>query len=304
MLFWLIDFEVGVEVLRRFDVLPFALAVYSIWTSSHPVEEVVRVRIESTGPTSFSRMPVERFRSGKSLPDLKTRPLRIVQITDTHLGPWQSVASLRGTIEGLLRHEPDLVLLTGDFLTMESTGTPGALSEALSPLRACPGRCFAILGNHDYDEGAPEIVREAMKVNGIQLLVDDEAIAETVVGPIQIVGADFVWKARADHLDALLARFPRRRDTVRLLLLHDPIGFHGISPGEVDLTLSGHTHGGQVGLVIRGFDWTVLSRSRWPDQGFFGLGSNRLYVHRGTGFYGFPMRVGVPGEASLMEIVL
>ena len=53
-----------------------------------------------------------------------------------------------------------------------------------------------------------------------------------------------------------------------------------------------------------GLDWTVLSRTRWPDHGLFGHGTNRLYVHRGTGFYGFPLRIGVPGEASLLELVL
>ena len=67
--------------------------------------------------------------------------------------------------------------------------------------------------------------------------------------------------------------------------------------------LSGHTHGGQVGLVSLGMDWTVLSRSRWPDHGLFARGRSRLYVHRGTGFYGFPLRVGVPGEASLLEVL-
>ena len=85
-------------------------------------------------------------------------------------------------------------------------------------------------------------------------------------------------------------------------MLHDPLGFQHIAAGEIDLVLSGHTHGGQVGLVSLGFDWTVLSRSAWPDHGLFALGSNRLYVHRGTGFYGFPLRVGVPGEASVMEV--
>ena len=74
-------------------------------------------------------------------------------------------------------------------------------------------------------------------------------------------------------------------------------------PGDdVDLVLSGHTHGGQLGLVSLGLDWTVLSRTRWPDHGFFGRGRSRLYVHRGTGFYGFPLRIGVPGELSLLEI--
>ena len=74
--------------------------------------------------------------------------------------------------------------------------------------------------------------------------------------------------------------------------------------GAADLVLSGHTHGGQLGLLSMGLRWTVLSRTRWPDHGLFGHGTNRLYVHRGTGFYGFPLRVGVPGEASVLEILV
>jgi uncharacterized protein len=77
-----------------------------------------------------------------------------------------------------------------------------------------------------------------------------------------------------------------------------------VPKGDVDLTLSGHTHGGQLGLVSFGLDWTVLKRSRWPDHGLFGHGANRLYVHRGTGFYGFPLRIGVPGETSVLELML
>ena len=96
---------------------------------------------------------------------------------------------------------------------------------------------------------------------------------------------------------------PRRTAALRLLLLHDPLGFVHVPEGAADLVLSGHTHGGQLGLVFLGLDWTVLSRTRWPDHGLFAHGTNRLYVHRGTGFYGFPLRIGVPGEASVLEIV-
>jgi uncharacterized protein len=76
-----------------------------------------------------------------------------------------------------------------------------------------------------------------------------------------------------------------------------------VPDGAADLVLSGHTHGGQLGLVSMGLAWTVLSRTRWPDHGLFAHGTNRLYVHRGTGFYGFPLRIGVPGEASVLEVV-
>jgi predicted MPP superfamily phosphohydrolase len=265
------------------------------------VEEVVRVPLGGPEPPVVARLPVERYRRRRPAP-LARRPLRIVQITDPHLGPWQPVHRLRRRIERLLAHDPDLVLLTGDFLTMESAGTRGALAAALAPLSRVRGRTFAILGNHDH--GADGEVREALAATGVRLLVDTEAVAATAIGPVQIVGADYVGRGYQEHIPALLARWPRRDGHLRLLLLHDPRGFHHVPKGEVDLTVSGHTHGGQLGLVSLGRNWTVLSRSRWPDHGLFGHGPNRLYVHRGTGFYGFPLRVGVPGEASVLEVVL
>ncbi|MFM7140838.1 MAG: metallophosphoesterase [Alphaproteobacteria bacterium] len=258
-------------------------------------------RRRETAPR-LPRVPVERIRSRRRSrrppPDRST--LRVAQITDPHLGPWQPVARLRKRIAALLDREPDLVLLTGDFLTMEGAGTPGALAEALSPLRGAPGRCFAIFGNHDHE--CPDEVRHAMAVNGVRLLVDEEAVVETRVGPVQIVGADFVGRGRRRHLRDLVARLPRRDGHLRLLLLHDPSAFAHLPPGEVDLALSGHTHGGQVGLVSVGLDWTVLRRSPFPDHGLFAHGPSRLYVHRGTGFYGFPLRIGVPGEHSVLEL--
>jgi predicted MPP superfamily phosphohydrolase len=196
------------------------------------------------------------------------------------------------------------VLLTGDFLTMEGSGSRGALAAALAPLRRAEGRVYAVFGNHDHDRGAPDEVYAALHANGVRVLMDEEATIETLAGAVQIVGADYVGKGRREHIQRLLHAHPRRPGHLRLLLLHDPSIFRHIPPGEVDLTLSGHTHGGQLGLVSFGLDWTVLSRSAWPDHGLFGHGSNRLYVHRGTGFYGFPLRIGVPGEASLLEVVV
>jgi hypothetical protein len=212
------------------------------------------------------------------------------------------VHRLQRRLARLVTHDPDLVLLTGDFLTMEGAGTPGALAAALAPLRPVADRCYAILGNHDHE--ALHEVRHGLATNGIRLLVDDEAVAETPIGPVQIVGADWVGRGHVERLQALLAGHPRRDGHLRVLLLHDPLGFAQVPSGDVDLVLSGHTHGGQLGLVSLGLDWTVLARTRWPDHGLFGNGRNRLYVHRGTGFYGFPLRMGVPGELSLLEVVV
>ena len=290
----------AVAALRWLDLLPLIIVLASLATSMRLRREVVRFELAGDEPETVSRLPVTRHFRGA--PALAQRPLRLVQITDPHLGPWQPVHRLRSRVEELLRHQPDLVLLTGDFLTMEGNGTPGALAAALEPLSRAPGRCFAIFGNHDHE--AAEEVRSGLAANNIQLLVDEVACADTPVGPVQILGADYYRKERDQQLQALLREHPRRADHLRLLLLHDPLGFRDIPKGEADLVLSGHTHGGQVGLVSLGLDWTVLSRSRWPDHGLFGHGPNRLYVHRGTGFYGFPLRIGVPGEASLLEVVL
>jgi len=286
--------------LRWLDLVPLVVGGLSVLTSLRTVEEIVRIPLDRATHPAFVRLPVER-RSPRRVRPTPSRPLRVVQIADPHLGPWQPVHRLRRRIERLLAHEPDLVLLTGDFLTMEGAGTPGALARALAPLAGVADRCFAVFGNHDHE--APHEVRHALAVNGIRLLVDDEAIAQTPIGPVQILGADWVPRGHREHLEALCARFPPRSDHLRLLLLHDPLGFVHVPDGAVDLVLSGHTHGGQLGLLSMGLGWTVLARTRWPDHGLFAHGTNRLYVHRGTGFYGFPLRVGVPGEASVLEIV-
>jgi predicted MPP superfamily phosphohydrolase len=294
--------DAALEALGWADLVPFSVALASLVTSTRPVREIVRIVLgDPDGPAAVERVPVERYRRRSPAP-LEARPLRIVQVSDPHLGPWQPITKLSRHLDDLIAHDPDLVLLTGDFLTMEGRGSPGALALALEPMRKVAGRAYAIFGNHDHEDS--DEVRTALEQNGVRLLVDEEALVETAVGPVQLVGADYVGRGREEHIPALLARYPRRDGTLRLLLLHDPLGFQFVPRGEVDLTLSGHTHGGQIGLVSFGLDWTVLTRSRWPDHGLFGNGSNRLYVHRGTGFYGFPMRVGVPGEASLLELVL
>ncbi len=281
------------------DWAPHAVMLASLGTSLAARPEWVRIQLDGATPETVTRLAVERHRRIPPTPAL--RPLRIVQLTDPHLGPWQPVERLRERVEELLDHDPDLVLLTGDFLTMEGNGTPGALAASLAPLQAVRGRCFAIFGNHDHE--APDEVRAGLASAGVSLLVDEATSVTTPAGRVQIVGSDWHRREAPEKLGALLRAHPREPGALRLLLLHDPSAFQHVLPDEVDLTLSGHTHGGQVGLVSLGFDWTVLSGTRWPDHGLFGLGSSRLYVHRGTGFYGFPLRIGVPGEHSVLELL-
>jgi hypothetical protein len=191
---WLAGWDAGLAALRWLDVIPIAIGVASVITSLRTGTELVRVPLGRDGPSQVSRLPVERYRRRWPAP-LERRPLRIVQIADPHLGPWRPVHRLQRVIDELVAHEPDLVLLTGDFLTMEGAGSPGALARALDPLRALPGRCFAIFGNHDHE--AEGEVRHALDANGVALLVDGEAMVDTPTGPVQIVGADWVGKGGA-----------------------------------------------------------------------------------------------------------
>ncbi len=230
------------------------------------------------------------------------RPLRIVQITDPHIGPFMSVERLRRIAARAVAKSPDLVVLTGDFLTMESQSDPELLRRALEPLRAMPGKVFACRGNHDLE--APATVARALAANGIDLLVDEARVVSTEAGPVQIVGMDFVWRERQKHLQRVCDEHPRKPGLTRIVLLHDPGAFRHLPEGQGDLVLSGHTHGGQVGLVSLGLSWTFLRLFglRLPDHGFWARGRDRLYVHRGTGHYGFPLRLGVPSEESVVRV--
>lgn len=242
---------------------------------------------------------VEELRRHRGAERRVARPLRLVQITDPHLGPFMSEARLKGIAERAVAAKPDLVLLTGDFLTMESHRARESLARALSPLLELPGRVFACLGNHDHE--AVDTVKGALSDVGATLLVDEATLVETDAGRVQVVGIDFHFRERARRTAEVCKRVPRVPDAFRLVLLHDPGAFRHLPNGEADLVLSGHTHGGQLGLVTLGLPHTFVSAfTSIPDHGLWALGKNRLYVHRGTGHYGFPVRVGVPGEESLL----
>lgn len=273
--------------------LPFVLAAAGLVDSLWAAEDERHLSLDDTVVPSLRRHDSSGARDA--------RPLRIVQITDPHIGAFMSVAGLQAICARAVARDPDLVLLTGDLLTMESQRDPAWLAAALAPLKAIEGRCYACLGNHDHE--ALATVETALALNGIKLLVDDLTVAQTAAGPVEIVGFDFVWRERAAHLQRVTERFPRTVGMPRVAMLHDPGAFHHLPTGSADLVLSGHTHGGQIGLLRLGLRGTVVSAlSQVPDHGAWALGTARLYVHRGTGHYGFPLRIGVPAERSLLNV--
>jgi uncharacterized protein len=274
--------------------LPYAVAAIGVAQSLTSRREVIDIVVADgqslPGPR---RMTPPATRS--------SRPLRIVQITDPHLGPFMSIARLRKICQRAVDAQPDLIFLTGDFLTMESQGDPALLARALAPLKELPGRVFACRGNHDHE--APATVASALADVGARLLVNEAADVDTAAMPVQVVGLDFVWRNRRLALERACEAWPRQPGRLRIVLLHDPGAFKHLPSGQADLVLSGHTHGGQVGLVSLGLPWTMLRvLMNAPDHGLWARDTDRLYVHRGTGHYGFPLRLGVPAEESVLRV--
>ncbi|MBK8173283.1 MAG: metallophosphoesterase [Sandaracinaceae bacterium] len=271
--------------------LPFAVALTGVWHSMTARKSNVHIVLDELNIPTMAR-----HRSSKEHTD---RPLKIVQITDPHLGPFMSVARLRKICERAVLAGPDLIVLTGDFLTMESQDRADHLRDALAPLLPMAGRTFACHGNHDHE--APRVVAEALSSNGIHLLIDEQAVARTPYGDVEVLGFDFVFANRKEHAARLAAKYPRT-GLMRIALLHDPGAFKHLPEGTADLVLSGHTHGGHLGFVSLGGTWTVPRIVDMPDHGLWARNRDRLYVHRGTGHYGFPLRLGVPAEESVLHV--
>jgi predicted MPP superfamily phosphohydrolase len=287
---WAIAAAFGLRPLGFF--IPYGIALLGLVDTFLPRRGTVHVTVGGPARPGFGRSPRARGRD--------PRPLRIVQITDPHLGPFMSVRRLRRICERAVAARPDLVLLTGDFLTIDSLRDHTLLGRALAPLAELPGRCFACFGNHDHE--APTHVREGLASAGVTLLIDEMSRVDTGAGPVEILGFDFRWRDRKAHVEDVCARHPRS-DALRIGLLHDPGAFRHLPEGAAELVLSGHTHGGQLGLLWLGLPHTIVSAlTAVPDHGLWARGKDFLYVHRGTGHYGFPLRLGVPPEESVLEL--
>jgi predicted MPP superfamily phosphohydrolase len=228
--------------------------------------------------------------------------LRIAHLSDIHVGGGMNHARLRRMAELVNEARPDLVLHTGDFLTHRSGEFDTPLYQALARIRAPYGQ-WACLGNHDYDD--PDRITRRLADSGVTLLRDRLATFAIEGHALEIVGTDFVF-ARERHAEAygeLFARLSPRGGAPRILLNHDPRGFFALPADAADLVLSGHTHGGHIGVQLsQSHAITVVGLVGIPDQGVFARGDMRLFVTRCVGFYGYPMRLGIPPEIALLTL--
>jgi predicted MPP superfamily phosphohydrolase len=228
--------------------------------------------------------------------------LRIVHLSDIHVGGAMNRQRLLQVVELTNRCDPELVLHTGDFLTHRSGDFDAPLYEALARVQAPHGQ-WACLGNHDFDD--PPRLERQLRDSGV-IVLRNRVVALSLRGePLEIAGLDFLFgrSGRATAYHRILAGWGARSGAPRILLNHDPTAFDKLPEGCADLVLSGHLHGGHIGVQLSSARaLTVVGLAGFPDQGLFAHGAMRMYVTRCVGFYGYPMRIGIPPEIALLVL--
>jgi predicted MPP superfamily phosphohydrolase len=219
---------------------------------------------------------------------------RILHLSDLHVGSFDPLERARRWVERAQATEPDLVVVTGDLVASGTRYYP-AIAALLGELRA-PDGVFVVTGNHDQWDRA-ELVRQ-LDARGVGVL--DGRAVEIVREEARIVVAGIGWsRGPGPPSGPSLARLP---NVPTVLLAHDPAAFDAAAEAGVLLTLSGHTHAGQVALPLLG-RWLNMARlaARYT-RGLYRLGNSQLYVNAGLGITGLPVRLGARPEIVVLEM--
>ncbi len=244
---------------------------------------------------------------------------KIVQISDIHLGSWTSRKPLQQAVNMINELHPDIIVFTGDLVNYATDEALG-FEDILSQLKAKHG-VYAVLGNHDYGNYVTWPSEDAKRNNMIQLLDffnkigwkllnNENKIISKDLAKLAIIGVEN-WGANK--------RFPKYGDIdkaiqgseqadIKILLTHDPSHWEKvIVPGnyDIDLSLSGHTHGFQFGIETKDIKW---SPAKYMYKHWAGLYQDKnntgkyIYVNRGLGSIGYPGRIGILPEITVIEL--
>jgi predicted MPP superfamily phosphohydrolase len=221
---------------------------------------------------------------------------RIVQVSDIHHSRIVSLAEVRRVVELAQSAKPDMVALTGDYTTMYRRYIEPC-AEALGSLRA-PEGVWAVLGNHDHYTDA-QLTTRALESAHISVLGNANTLLRRGADALQLSGVDDWSWGRADWPRAFHG-LDRKRPS--LLLSHQPRVLDLAETHGVSLILSGHTHGGQVSLPLIGSPARFISSEMKYERGLYEKNGTQLYVSRGTGVIGLPLRLGSRPEVALLRL--
>ncbi len=224
-------------------------------------------------------------------------PLRLVQLTDIHAGPYMTRSEIHRYADEVIALEPDLFVLTGDYVSNSIDFLPGCLEE-MSRVRARYGT-FAALGNHDNWVANLRRLRAVFRQHGIPLLQNAHQVIRTGKGPFAVAGIDDMRFGNPD-LDTALLRLNPAIPTI--LLSHYPEIFPEAASQRIALTLSGHYHGGQIKVSLPGGDFSLAHlRTPYP-EGLYRIDDSRLYVSRGIGTTFTPVRLNARPEITVINL--
>lgn len=241
--------------------------------------------------------------------------IRIGQLSDIHSGSFFNKKAVLGGVEMFLAEKPDVIFFTGDLVNNESSEVKdyiGIFEKLNAPLGV-----FSILGNHDYGDykswDSPSAKRknlddlkQSQKQMGWDLLLNENRTINVDGDQIALIGVEN-WGARGFTKYGNLAQaFRGAEGDAKLLLSHDPSHWDAqVRPEfpDIDVTFSGHTHGFQFGVEIGNFKWSPSQYFYDQWAGLYSEGSQHIYVNRGFGFIGYPGRVGIAPELTMIELV-
>lgn len=239
------------------------------------------------------------------------RGFKIAQLSDLHSSPLVDKEHLDHAVDLALAEKPDLIALTGDFightLRTPSNHTHEFDSQYLDNLVAALSRAkapfgtFAVLGNHDFWSG-PEVTKrihhDFEKLAGIRVLRNQRVVLKHGGATLQLVGIDDYWHSW--DLRKALRRVPKK--SVKILLSHNPDINWKLKPSHnIDLVLSGHTHGGQVAFPFVGAPFSPTRNHRYL-RGLVRDGDRQTYITRGIGHLVVPIRFNCPPEVTLITL--
>ena len=219
---------------------------------------------------------------------------RVIQLSDLHIGTWLTLEKLEEAVEIVNRHQPDLVAITGDFVSYYPEQYITDISSILSSIDARDGT-LAVLGNHDHWTDA-SMIRTHLDRVGIPVLNNRAHSTQRGIDRMHIAGVDdhYVNKAR---LDLVLEQLPP--DGFSILMAHEP-DFAEISAktGVFDLQISGHSHGGQISLPLIGPPYLPNYGRKYP-AGLYQVEGMYLYTNRGLGTAEIQVRLNCPPEITV-----
>ena len=280
---------------------PHALSRRQFLARATYVYAAAGLGLSGYGIWSAERLPVVTHRT-LFFPDLPPGldGIRIAHLSDVHAGIHMERAKMEAIVAQTNALRPDLICQTGDMIDIAATYIPDYV-RAFRELRA-PLGVVTVLGNHDRYTGEEAVIR-GVREAGQAFVQNGSHVVERNGTPLALVGIDDPRNWRADDpQDADVGIALRRSppEVFKILLAHRPGAFDGAAPRGVPLTLAGHIHGGQIYLPVIG--WSAGRLITKYVMGHFRQGSSQLYVSRGIGVVGVPIRVFVPPEIALLEL--